>query len=317
VSGHVPTDDVRIGIVFPSTGGQKIARAVRSLRRQEPSLPIHVLIDASSNTWKLNPICPVVDDNAPIKIVESHQSVNGGMNRAVEWMRDEGFTHACLFHDDLVFSPLLDNRGYLSTQFDLIAADPTLSAASAAYFGEFEALTWHIGCVRGEPGDWSRPPAEWDSLDLESKSFWRRLCPDGMPLHTVDFNELGFYCDYSPWSMRFMDRGLRMGPTGQVVNISSWEKVGWFDEFHGLWYDSDFPFSCIVHNLPPIYYLPGAAHLHLHNQSVGFADPARGKWGDFNRAFESKFGKSLTEFCNEVNAQRAAEAAQATEAIPK
>lgn len=305
--------DVRIAIAFPSTGGYKLTRAVRSLRRQEPELPIHALIDTSANTWKRNPTAHLDDHhNIFMRFEESNQSVNGGFNLATRWLRDLGYTHACLFHDDLIFSPLPENFGFLSHWFTRIASDPVLAAASATYFGEFEALTWHIGCVRGRPGEWSRPPSEWDAMDLESPEFWSKMCPGGVPLHTVDFNSQGFYVDYSPWGMKFMDRGLRMGPTGQIVNISSWEKVGEFDEFHGLWYDSDFPFSCVVHGLPPIYYLPGAAHLHLHNQSVGFADPATGKWNGFDRAFVSKFGKTLTEFCNEEAAKDEAKRMAAT-----
>jgi len=41
-----------IGVVFASTGGNKIVRALRSFHRMEPELSVHIIFDTSSNTWK-------------------------------------------------------------------------------------------------------------------------------------------------------------------------------------------------------------------------------------------------------------------------
>lgn len=287
--------DMSVGVCFASTGGPKILRAARSFIRQEPFLPVHVIIDASSNTWQkeqhrtpLNDLC--------FRLVENRAHINGTLNHAVRWMQELGYTHAALFHDDLIFSPLRETRNYISNWISRVSKVPILRDASALSFGEIETFVKNPGTTRGLPGHWDAPPAFWDSKDLESEHFWRRLItPDGLPNKFVDFSD--FFVDYCPADENLFDRRSRMGPTGQIVNISSWEKVGGFDEHYGLHYDTDFPFSCMVHKLPNIFYLPHSPHLHLHNQSMGYLDPATGPWSQFENAFRAKFGREFHEFC--------------------
>jgi len=296
---------VSVGVAFASTGGFKIIRAVRSFHLQEPSLPVHVVIDASSNTWKSERFrTPLVDYSyVQSREVDNYSHINGTLNHAVRWMGELGYTHAALFHDDLIFSPLARNRNYLTSWINRLAASQDLRSASALSFGELEAFVKNPGTVRGQPGHWDAPPSMWDAMDLESPSFWESLIAlDGTPLRTADFPV--FFVDYCPAGEGLFDRRLRMGPTGQIVNIAAWEAVGGFDEAYGLHYDTDFPFACITHSLPPVLYIPGAPHLHLHNQSMGYADPALGLWGHFEDAFERKYHKVFHDFCVEVETER-------------
>jgi len=39
------------GVVFATTGGSTILRAVRSFNKSHPGIDVHVIIDTSSNTW--------------------------------------------------------------------------------------------------------------------------------------------------------------------------------------------------------------------------------------------------------------------------
>jgi len=42
---------VSVGVVFASTGGNKIVRAVRTFQAMEPDLPIHVTMAINSSTY--------------------------------------------------------------------------------------------------------------------------------------------------------------------------------------------------------------------------------------------------------------------------
>jgi hypothetical protein len=289
-----------VGVAFASTGGEKMARAARSFNKQEPDLPINIILDTSSNTWKSNPDYFVLSGLPATTIysVENSAHINGTLNHAMNLMKERGHSHSVLFHDDLVFSPLPENRGYIQNWIKRMEASPDLMSMSGLSFGELECFVKNPGTVRHQPGHWDAPPEWWDPRDLESEEFWRKMIgPDGIPERYVDFD--GFFVEYCPAGENLFGPRLRMGPTGQIVNISSWEKVGGFDETFGLHYDTDFPFACVVNNLPPILYISGAPHMHIHNQSMGYKDPSTGIWGDFERAFQRKYGKVFHDFCVE------------------
>lgn len=300
--------DIRVGVVFASTGGNKISRALRSLRRMEPDLPLHVCFDVQSKTWEESGGSPDLSD-IPNVLTSSYESnsnrwINGTLNAAMRWMRALNYTHACLLHDDVVFSPLLSSRHSLSEWFARIRTTPRLQSAAALSLSSMEAFVPHEGSIRGQPGNWHQSAAEWDSMDLESTELWRRLLPDGLPAGYFGGDSPIGMLDLGAWFVHYYSvkesrSCIRMGPSGQIVPIETWQRLGGFDEHHGLIYDTDFPIAAALINLPPVLILPNIPYLHLHNQSIGYSDPATGPWGDFLGSFISHYGWDPAEFWKE------------------
>jgi len=130
-------------------------------------------------------------------------------------------------------------------------------------------------------------PALWEYL----KEAYSTVAFDGQ-----DINPPG----RSFWFRYEGPRGIckwnRLGPTGQVFPIATWEKLGRFDEVDGIFYDSEYPTECFLKKLPPVYAVTNFPFIHLHNQSVNpWADPARGVWGDTEGAFKKRYGGTREE----------------------
>ncbi len=300
-----------VGTVFASTGGLKITRAIRSFRRSEPDLPIYIVIDVGSKTWNQN------KDNPPISWLESQPNVkvrpitntahiNGTLNAGMKWMQELGYSHTCLFHDDVVFSPLKENIGHVSEWFRRLKEDSELREASGLSFSLFECFNRKEGNVPGQPGEWQRPPHEWDAMDLESEELWKRLLPDGKTATTKGGVE--GQIDFPTWFVHYVGtdqirRTARLGPVGQIVRTDVWEKIGGFDEREGLIYDDHFPLESVRQGFPHVLAVPNVPHLHLHNQSIGYADQAFGVWGNTDAALLQHYGKSVGELRTEMKYQ--------------
>lgn len=295
---------MNVGIVFVSTGGEKMLRALRSFRRMEPSLPVHITLDTRAKSFYPSPPLDHFASlpNVLVRDIENRCYVNGAMNAAMSWMRDLGYSHACLFHDDIIFSPFPSHAGDLSRWLEHIPADPLLSVASGITLSQVEAITPEPGipCV-------PRPASFWDAMDLESESFWRRLHLDGDSpayldsVHQVFPPDLGWFIEY--YGVAFTSRCTRLGSTGQIVPIATWESVGHFDEEFGVFYDMEYPVECYRRRLPPIYMIPNIPFLHLHNQSHGPRHPS-GETIFFNcvESWYRKFGKAtVDEFHQKMN----------------
>lgn len=289
---------MNVGVVFVSTGGNKIVRAVRSLRRTEPTIPVHIVFDINSRTWREGG--SRVDfgniNDVRIRHFENRFHINGALNEGMRWVKELGCTHACLFHDDIIFSPFKEHIGHLSTWFWRLDKNPKLLEASALTLSLMETG------IKGEDGDLytgRKSQAEWDAMDLESYVLWQKLLPggkvpgkhmnkDGKDLHELhgsDFN-VRYYCgDLPAYS--------RLGPTGQIVPVATWEAIGGFDEQYGIHYDAYYPAECAFRGLPPVRVIPNIPHLHLHNQSIGYLDPSVDLWGNVSAAFDKRYGKNF------------------------
>jgi len=279
-----------VGIVFASTGGNKLIRAVRSFRRIEPNYPcVHVAVDVSSNSWRQTeiPMQQMEDETgAVIRYIATRAHINGCLNEAMRFMEEEGYSHACLFHDDIVFSPFPEHRGSVSKWFT-----PELLASSGVTFGHFETSGF-------DPNEKyaRRSPEEWDAEDLESDALWSRLMnfqyDNGFEISNLP--NVNFYARYEgPDKVR---KWNRLGPTGQVVPIATWRAIGKFDEVAGVHYDQDYTSECFRRKLPPVYAVPNIPWLHLHNQSMRpGGDPAPEPWGS-TEAYVRKFGANWPGF---------------------
>lgn len=290
---------MNIGVVFVSTGGEKMLRAIRSLRRMEPDIPIHISMDVGAKSFYPSPpLSAFALPNVTVHPITNDCYVNGAMNAAMGWMRDLGYSHAAMFHDDIIFSPFAEHHGDLSRWFDRVAADPLLSVASGITLSQVEAITPEPGipCV-------PRPAEFWDALDLESESFWRRLRLDGDSpryldsVHQVFPESLGWFIEY--YGVATTARCTRLGSTGQIVPIATWEAVGKFDEEFGVFYDMEYPVECYRRRLPPIYMIPNIPFLHLHNQSHGPRHPSNETI--FHNCVESWYRKFTKETVDEFH----------------
>jgi hypothetical protein len=271
-----------VGVVFASTGGEKLLRAIRTFRRMEPFCPVHVLVDMSTLSWKqsnvaLDRIALATDH---LFAVTAHPGyVNGGMNAAVAWMSRLGHSHACVFHDDLAFSHLPEHRCAISHWFD----SELLPRSSGLSFCHFEALSHDPGM------DLRRRPADWDATDLESDALWRYLA-------SVDIAQNYDICPPgAPFFLRYEGPDIprkwnRLGPTGFVIPIATWESLNRFTETDGVFYDDEYATECFIRCLPPVYAVTNFPYIHLHNQSVNpWADFARAPWGLVS-SFVKRFG---------------------------
>ena len=276
-----------MGVVFASTGGKKVVRAVRSFKRVEPNLQPHVVFDVSSKSWNSKDQSKDVSDlrdlglayGHHIRNVENHAHINGTLNRAMEWMKELGHSHVCLFHDDIVFSPFPEHRESVSCWFT-----PVLLEKTGITFCHLEAFK------KDQVERWARRhPDEWDAIDMESEEFWKAF------MTFKRENAFGIYPEGADFFVHYegcdvVRKWNRLGPTGQVVPIASWEAVGKFDEVDGVHYDQDYTVKCFRAGMRPNYAVPNIPWVHLHNQSMNpWFDPAPGKWGT-GQAMIDKFG---------------------------
>lgn len=311
---------MKLGLVFVSTGGNKMVRALRSLRIGEPSLPVHIILVTSTRSWEKS------RDAVPASYFESQQNVtvrqistgayiNGSFNEAMKWMKELGYTHACSIHDDVIFSPLPENASHLSEWFTRIEQEPDLQQASGLTLSFMEALV-----DTGRVGVWERSPEDWDSRDLESVLLWSRLCPAGKPAMyfgsegasegiqvPLILTEQNVKSDLqvSDWFVKYFCTETicpmaRLGPCGQVVPIEVWEQVGGFSEDDGVFYDMEYPVACALKGFPPVKVIPNTPYIHLHNQSTAFGDPAVGLWGNDLQSFIRKYGKHPSDILREL-----------------
>lgn len=286
---------VGVGVAFISTGGTKMMRALRSLRRMEPSLPVHIVFDTSAKAWgRNNAEVPYnhfeSQPNVHVRHVHSTGWINGTFNAGVGWMRELGFSRACLIHDDTVFSPLADNHGDLSNWIAKAESDPTLSAASGLSLSSMEALV-----NTGREGIWERSPDEWDRTDIESDAVWRTMLPGGVSAMYFGSPGSDDGVSLGNWFVKYFvtERIIsmaRLGPAGFIVPIAAWEASGGFGERDGIFYDMEYPILTARLGLPPVLAIPNAPFLHLHNQSTAFGDPAVGIWGHDLQSFIEKYG---------------------------
>lgn len=275
---------VKVGVVFASTGGHKLVRAVKTFRAIEPGLPVHVTLDVGTRSYQMLGEPGFGELDCLIHRFHSSNSVNGGLNEATRLMRDMGFDAVCLFHDDIIFSPLPEHRHSVSCWFD-----QDWEKVSGITFAHLEMLTSEEGL--------RRQPLRWDREDLSDPDLWHELMgfdrrhngskvyPSGRDWH-VNYEGSD---KYRKWN--------RLGPTGQVYPVRLWEEFGGFDEATGVIYDIDYPAEVLVRKLPPVYAVPNIPWLHLHNQSVNpWADPLTGIWSDPLGNFQRKFGATITDF---------------------
>ena len=99
---------MKTGVVFTSTGGNKMIRAIRSLRRMEPDITVHICFDVKARSWYPSPPMSEFEKlpNVAIKCIPDNRFyVNGIMNKAMAWMKELGYDHVAMFHDDIIFSP--------------------------------------------------------------------------------------------------------------------------------------------------------------------------------------------------------------------
>lgn len=274
---------MNIGVVFASTGGNKVVRTVRSFQRMEPGLTCHIVMDMDSNTYKLtNQIESsnwlLNNPGVRLRAVHNKAHINGALNQALRWMAQEGYEYACLFHDDLVFSHLPIHRGSLSAWFS--SAFITRNS-SGLRFSHFETFVPDL--------DSRRHADEWDKEDLESDELWKFLST----FTRIDGTEIrppgrSFWFKYEGPDIN--RKWNRLGPTGQIVPIKTWKEVGEFDEKDGIFYDQEYPSECYRRGLPPVYSVTNFPYIHLHNQSMNpWGDPAPGLWGDTMKAFGKRF----------------------------
>ena len=274
---------MNVGVVFASTGGNKIVRAVRSFQRMEPGLPVQVNIAINTNTYRhLNRHHELQLLGLGVKVchVQPQGFVNGGMNAAVASMQRLGCDYACVLHDDLVFSHLPEHRHAISKWFD----SEYLEKSSGLSFSHFEALV-------PDPGaDLRRHPQDWDKEDLESDELWRFLSTVQIA-QNVDICPPGasyFFRYEGPDVVRMWNR---LGPTCLIVPISTWERLDRFSETNGIYYDDEYATECFLRGLPPIYAVTNFPFIHLHNQSVNpWTDPAQGPWGDTVGSYIRRYG---------------------------
>jgi hypothetical protein len=286
-----------IGVAFVGTGGQKMVRALRSFRCSEPDMPVHLVFDASTNSWWQNLKRGYSVEwfesqpNVHVKVIDNTGYVNGAFNAGIRWLDSLGFQNACMFHDDLVFSPLAENRHHLTDLFARMETDPELYNSSGLTLPSMEALV-----PSPIPGHWQRSPDEWAAVDLESDSLWRTMCPGGVSAMYFGSPGSDDGVSLGDWFVKYFvtERPCpisRLGPTGFIIPISHWREFAQFDERDGIYYDMEYPVLCAMRKLAPVIAVPGVPHLHLHNQSTAYGDPAVGTWGHDLPSFIAKYGK--------------------------
>jgi hypothetical protein len=275
---------VSVGVCFVSTGGNKMSRALRSFRRAEPDFSIHVAV-STDDPFELQP-------NVEVRRTSSEGYINGYFNEAVKWMRELGYTHACLLHDDTVFSPLVENIRDLSKWFLRLNTDEALQQASALTLSFMEAL---VDPPPEDKGRWHRPPEFWDAHNLESMNLWQKLCPDGKSAMYFGSEGAAEGTRLDDWFVKYfvierITTMSRLGPCGFIIPIATWEVIGGFSEDNGIFYDMEYPVICAMKGMPPVKVIPNVPFIHIHCQST-IANPAVGIWGQDLQSFITKYGK--------------------------
>src|SRR5271167_586116 len=123
----------KIGVVFATTGGTKILRAVRSLKKMEPDIKPNVVVDVNSATWRDGGcwVLPELERIANVRQLENKFHINGALNEGMKWMKENGCEYGCLFHDDIVFPPFSHYLKNLSSWFASFSYEKRLVKASA------------------------------------------------------------------------------------------------------------------------------------------------------------------------------------------
>ncbi len=278
------------GVVFATTGGSTILRAVRSFNQSHPGIDVHVIIDISSNTWNKTDKSSVLtwlhNNNIYIKCVENKSYINGILNKGIEWMEELKYSYACIFHDDVVFSPL--HKFSISEWFNVI------EDYSGITFSFIQAFS------NEAPKKWLMTPEEWDRENLESTDLWEKLLPPSYLKHSnyclentaPELKLNNWFAQY--YCLNYIQPTMRLGPAGQIINIEKWNRLGRFDE-SGIFYDVQYPSEARVKNESPCFMIPNVPFLHLHNQSIGISDPAGGIWTNHDEAFKNKYGKTYID----------------------
>lgn len=276
-----------VGVVFASTGGNKIVRAVRTFQAMEPGIPVHVAMAVNSVTYRsinFDHEKLLKDLDVVTRPVSSAGYVNGSFNEATEWIHSLGYDEICIFQDDLIFSPLREHRGSASQWFI-----QNWSRVSGVTFAHLEVLTNEDGMRRA--------PAQWDQEDFSDPSLWQELMQfdrhhNGAPVYPTGRDWFVRYegsDKYRKWN--------RLGPTGFVFPYRLWAEFGGFDTKQGVMFDIDYPAEALQRHHPPVYAVPNVPWLHLHNQSVNpWTDPAIGIWADPLGNFAKKFGSIITDY---------------------
>jgi hypothetical protein len=282
------------GVVFVSTGGYKMMRALRSFRRAEPSLRVHIALATSSRVWdQNNAAVPFTEfEKQPgvlTRQISSNGYINGCFNEAVKWMREYDYTHVCCLHDDTVFSPLPDPEPL--SQWLEYAADCVGVDSSGWTLSSMEAL---VHPPPENSGYWHRPPEFWDSRDLESPEVWQRMCPGGRSAMYFGSEGSADGVSLGDWFVKYFATEhiatiSRLGPCGFIIPVATWEAVGGFGETEGIFYDMEYPVLCALRGLPPVKVIPNTPFLHIHCQST-IGDPAVGIWEHDFESFKSKYG---------------------------
>ena len=86
---------VNVGVVFVGTGGNKMVRALRSFERAEPTLPVHIVFDTSTNSWGRNRVHYPSNyfesqPNVLVRCISNSGYVNGAFNQALAWLEELG-----------------------------------------------------------------------------------------------------------------------------------------------------------------------------------------------------------------------------------
>jgi len=299
-----------VGIAFATTGGEKILRAVRSLRHTEPDLPIYIIVDMTSGTWRSHGF-EIYDELYALKnvVVKEFDNqgwhINGTLNHAMSTLEGEGYSYVCLFHDDVIFSPFEQHKYDLSEIFSRIdGREEFLINHSGLTLGLMETG------ITGPDGDLftgNKPDADWDKNDLESPEVWEKLLPGGKIPGWLMGDGVKIYeredvfrinaPEPTPVAIRYyigdQDNYTRLGPSGQIVPIKIWRAMGGFDQKYGIHYDAHYPAECAIRGFPSVRTIPTIPHMHLHNQSIGFFDPSIGLWGNVGEAFDKRYGKDF------------------------
>jgi hypothetical protein len=168
--------------------------------------------------------------------------------------------------------------------------DPVLSNSSGVTLGFMEALV-----PSPYPGVWERHPQIWDAMDLEAFTLWNVLLPGGKsPMYYGSPGSDQGVAAGPDWFVKYFVPDVtcilaRLGPTGFIIPIDTWRRFDGFGEHEGIYYDMEYPVKCAIAGLPPVRAVPSIPHIHLHNQSTAFGDPAIGLWGHDLASFIAKY----------------------------
>lgn len=209
-------------------------------------------------------------------------------------MEELNYSHACIFHDDVVFSPLEINKYHISKWFGIV--ETQLYDAPGITLSFIQAFS------NEAPKKWLLTPEQWDQERLESTDLWNVLLPPTRYLKhsnyalentALELKLNNWFAQY--YCLNHIEPTMRLGPAGQIINIKKWNRLGGFDESAGIFYDIQYPSEARVKHESPCYMIPNTPFLHLHNQSIGINDLAKGIWTNQDEAFKNKYGKTYID----------------------